>query len=230
MTPWGDVRAGFLAVAPAIPANVAFGLVTGVAILETGLTGVEGVAMSALWFAGAAQLAALDLLQGNAPIAVVVLTALVVNARYVMYSAAISPYLEQFSRPSRWAAAFFLLDITFALSVTAFETDTDRDELAYYLGTAVPLWVVWVASTATGVLLGAGIPPAWGIDFAIPLVFLALLAPSIDGRASIVAAAIGGLGTTIGTGIPFNLGLVIAALCGVVVAVLVEDSGVGVSG
>lgn len=227
MTSWSDARAGVVAVAPAIPANLAFGLVAGVAVVESGLTGLEGVAMSALWFAGAAQLAALDLLQANAPIAVVVLTALVVNARYVMYSAAIAPYFERFSRPSRWTAAFFIIDITFALSVTEFETDGDRDELAFYLGTALTLWVAWVSSTAAGATLGAGIPPNWGIDFAIPLVFLALLAPSIDGRASLLAAAIGGLGATVGAGIPFNLGLMIAALTGVVAGVAIEESGVG---
>lgn len=228
MPSWEDAWAGLRDVAPAIPANVAFGLVAGVAILETGFTGLEGVAMSALWFAGAAQLAALDLLQTDSPIAIVVLTALIVNARYVMYSAAIAPYFERFSRPSRWAAAFFLLDVTFALSVTEFETDGDRDELAYYFGTAIPLWVVWVASTAAGVLLGAGIPPSWGIDFAIPLVFLALLVPSIDGRAGLIAAAIGGIGATIGAGVPFNLGLMIAALCGVVGGVILEESMGGI--
>lgn len=225
MIAWRDARAGFVDAVPAIPANLAFGLVAGVAVLETGFTGVEGIAMSALWFAGAAQLAALDLLQENAPVAVVVLTALIVNARYVMYSAAIAPYFERFSRPWRWAAAFFLLDITFALSVTEFEINDSRDELAYYLGTAIPLWFVWVGSTAAGILLGAGIPPSWGIDFAVPLVFIALLAPSIGGRASIGAAAVGGLGATIGAGIPFNLGLLIAAVCGVVVGVVVDESG-----
>lgn len=227
MTSWGDARAGLLAVAPAIPANVAFGLVTGVAVLDAGFTGAEGVVMSALWFAGAAQLAALDLLQGNAPVAVVVLTALIVNARYVMYSAAIAPYFERFSRPWRWTAAFFVLDVTFALSVTEFERAGDRNELAYYFGTAVPLWFVWVGSTAGGVVLGASIPPRWSIDFAIPLVFLALLAPSVEGRASIVAAVVGGLGATVGAGIPFNLGLMVAALCGVVAGVVIEEAGVG---
>lgn len=230
MTAWGDFRDGALAVAPAVPANVPFGLVAGVALLETGFTGVEGVAMSALWFAGAAQLAALELLRENAPLAVVVLTALVVNARYVMYSAAIAPYFDRVSRSRRWAAAFFLLDVTFALSVTEFETDASRDELAYYLGTAVPLWAVWVGATAAGMALGAGIPPGWGIDFAIPLVFLALLAPSLQGRASLAAAAVGGLGATVGAGVPFNLGLLVAAFSGVVAGVVLDEYGGGVRG
>lgn len=227
MTNWDDAWAGLLDVAPAIPANVAFGLVAGVAILETGFTGLEGVAMSALWFAGAAQLAALDLLQTESPIALVVLTALIVNARYVMYSAAIAPYFERFSRTARWVAVFFLLDVTFALAVTEFETGEERDELAYYFGTAIPLWFVWVGSTAAGVILGAGIPPSWGIDFAVPLVFLALLVPSIDGRSGLAAAAIGGLGATLGAGVPFNLGLMVAALCGVIGGVILEESGGG---
>lgn len=220
MTSWRDARAGMRAVFPALPANVPFGLVAGVAAVDVGFSSFEGVLLSGLWFAGAAQLAALDLLQGNAPLVVVLVTAFVVNARYVMYSAAISPHFEEFPRPMRWLASFFLLDVTFALAVTEFESDSSRDDLAFYLGAALPLWGIWTAATIVGVLLGASIPPEWGIDFAIPLVFLALLAPSISGRASIVAAAVGGVGATLGAGIPLNLGLIVAALCGVVAGVL----------
>jgi len=225
MITWRDARAGARAVFPALPANIPFGLVAGVAAVDVGFSGFEGVLLSGLWFAGAAQLAAIDLLEGNAPLAIVLVTALVVNARYVMYSGAIAPYFREFPRPMRWVASFFLLDVTFALAVTEFESERARDDLSFYLGAAVPLWGLWTVATAVGVLVGTRIPPAWGIDFAIPLVFLALLAPSIEGRASIAAAAIGGLGATIGAGIPLNLGLIVAALCGIVGGLLVDEWG-----
>lgn len=220
MTSWGDARAGMRAVFPALPANVPFGLVAGVVAVDVGFSSLEGILLSGFWFAGAAQLAAMELLGENAPLVVVLLTAFVVNARYVMYSAAIAPYFDAFSRPMRWVSSFFLLDVTFALAVTEFESDSSRDDLSFYLGAAIPLWGIWTAATIAGVLLGARIPPAWGIDFAIPLVFLALLAPSIQGRASIVAAVVGGVGATIGAGIPLNLGLIIAALAGVIAGVI----------
>lgn len=220
MTSWGDARAGMRAVFPALPANVPFGLVAGVVAVDVGFSNIEGILLSGFWFAGAAQLAAMELLGENAPLVVVLLTAFVVNARYVMYSAAIAPYFDEFSRPMRWVSSFFLLDVTFALAVTEFESDSSRDDLSFYLGAAIPLWGIWTAATIAGVLLGARIPPAWGIDFAIPLVFLALLAPSIQGRASIVAAIVGGVGATLGAGIPLNLGLIIAALAGVVAGVI----------
>lgn len=227
MTSWRDARAGMRAVFPALPANIPFGLVAGVAAIDVGFSGFEGVLLSGLWFAGAAQLAALDLIEGNAPLVVVLVTALVVNARYVMYSAAIAPYFDEFPRPMRWLASFFLLDVTFALAVTEFESDSTSDDLSFYLGAAIPLWGIWTAATLVGVLLGTRIPPEWGIDFAIPLVFLALLAPSITGRASIVAAAVGGTGATLGAGIPLNLGLIVAALCGVVAGVVQSEFGGG---
>lgn len=230
MTSWVHARGGMRAVFPALPANVPFGLVAGVVAVDVGFSSLEGVLLSGLWFAGAAQLAAMELLGENAPLLVVLVTALVVNARYVMYSAAIAPYFDEFSRPMRWLASFFLLDVTFALAVTEFESDSTRDDLSFYLGAAIPLWGVWTGASIVGVLLGARIPPAWGIDFAIPLVFLALLAPSIEGRASIVAAAVGGVGATLGAGIPLNLGLIIAALCGVVAGVLQAELGGGIRG
>ena len=230
MTSWRDAKAGMRAVFPALPANVPFGLVAGVVAVDVGFSSLEGVLLSGLWFAGAAQLAALELLGNNAPLVVVIVTALVVNARYVMYSAAIAPHFDEFSRPMRWLASFFLLDVTFALAVTEFESDSTSDDLPFYLGAAIPLWGVWTAATLAGVLLGAQIPAAWGIDFAIPLVFLALLAPSIEGRASVVAAAVGGVGATLGAGIPLNLGLIVAALCGVVAGVIQAELGGGTRG
>lgn len=225
MLRWRDAWAGTKAVFPALPANVPFGLVAGVAAVDVGFTSVEGVLLSGLWFAGAAQLAAIDLLAGNAPLVVVLATALVVNARYVMYSAAISPYFRDFSRPVRWLSSFFILDVTFALAVTEFESDSSTDDRSFYLGAAVPLWALWTAATLVGVVIGARIPPAWNIDFAVPLVFLALLAPTIRSRPSIAAGAVGGLGATLGAGVPLNLGLIVAALCGVVTGVLVDEYG-----
>lgn len=227
MTSWRDGLTGMRSALPALPANIPFGLVAGVAAVDVGLSGLEGVLLSGLWFAGAAQLAALELLGENAPLLVVLVTALVVNARYVMYSAAIAPYFEEFNRPTRWVAAFFLLDVTFALAITEFEAGSTSDDLSFYLGAAIPLWFAWTTATLAGVLLGTRIPPEWGIDFAVPLLFLALLAPSIEGRASVLAAVVGGVGATVGAGIPLNIGLIVAAFLGVVVGVAHSEFGGG---
>jgi len=142
-----------------------------------------------------------------------------------MYSAGLAPYVRSVSRRWRLVLSFFLLDVTYALSVPAFRADETPDRRAYYLGLAVPLWLTWTLSVTAGASLGTDLPPAWHLEFAIPLLFLALLVPNVRDRGGVVAAAVGGVGAVAGLGIPFDLGLVVAALAGVGVGLLADPEG-----
>lgn len=203
-------------VAPALVGNVPFGIIVGVTAVGIGFDPVAIVAMSGLLFAGAAQLAMIDLLGEAAPLAIVVVTGLVVNLRYVMYSATISQYLTEYGPKWRGIVAAFLLDITFAMSVTKLSDDADVEAAAYFLGVGIPLWLTWVSATAAGAVLGAGVPASWNLEFAVPLVFLALLAPAIEDGSTAVAAAVGGVVAVALTGAPFNAGLLAGASAGIV--------------
>lgn len=216
---------GMRDVAPAIPANVPFGVVVGVTAVGVGMSALEVVGMSMFVFAGAAQIAAIDLIGKNAPAAIVVLTVLVVNLRYVMYSASIAPYFTRYSKRWRLLLAYFLLDVDYALSVTTFAEDETADRRWYYLGTAVPIWMTWVAATTAGAVLGASVPASWQLDFAIPLLFLSLLAPAISDRRTVAAAVGGGVVAVAGAGLPFNLGLVTGALMGITAGLVAEWVG-----
>ena len=108
-----------------------------------------------------------------------------------------------------------LIDITFAMTVTKADDDPDVDTAAYYLGVGMPLWVVWVSATAAGAVLGAGVPASWHLEFTVPLVFLALLAPAITDRSTAVAGGVGGVVAVALTGVAFNAGLLVAAVAGV---------------
>lgn len=217
---WADARDGAVDVLAVLPANVPFGLLVGIAAVDAGLDLVETLGMTVLFFAGVAQLAAIDLLGAAAPAAVVVLAAIVVNLRYVMYSASIAPFLEAEPRRWRWLLAYLLIDITYALSVNRYREHPDRPRRWYYLGTAAPIWVVWTASVAAGVLVGARLPAAWRLDFAVPLLFLALLVPTLEDRPSLAAAAVAGAVATAGHDLPFDVGLVVGALSGVAAGLL----------
>lgn len=221
---------GARAVLPALPANVPFGLVVGVAAVNLGLHPVTAVWSAGLMFAGAAQLAMIELLARDAPVVIAVLTAIVVNLRYAMYSAGIAPYIRSVSRGWRLVLSFFLLDVTYALSLPAFRADETTDRRAYYLGIAVPLWLVWTVSVGAGASLGTGLPSGWHLEFAIPLLFLALLVPNVRDRGGVVAAVVGGVGAVAGLGIPFDLGLVVAALAGVAVGLVADPEGAGEDG
>ena len=217
--------AGARDVAPALVGNVPFGIIVGVTAVSVGFEPVTIIAMSGLMFAGAAQLAMIDLLGEAAPLAIVVLTGLVVNLRYVMYSATISQYFTEYGPRWRGVVAAFLLDITFAMSVTKLDEDSTVEAAPYYLGVGIPLWLTWVSATAAGALLGAGVPGSWHLEFAIPLVFLGLLAPAIDDHATAVAGIVAGLVAVALVDVPFNVGLLGGALSGILAGAIAGRNG-----
>jgi 4-azaleucine resistance transporter AzlC len=177
---------------------IPFGLVAGAAAVEAGY-GVEGaVGFSVIVFAGASQLAAIDLLSGGSAVAVAVLTAWLINLRMVMYSAALAPWLGHEPTRKRTLAAYVLTDQAFALSITYYGTGARlEDRLRYYVGVAVPLWVNWQVTTLIGAFVGTSIPDDIPLDFAIPLCFLVLLVPAVKDRPTVVAAVVGGVGAVL---------------------------------
>lgn len=218
-----DFVAGVKAVAPVLLGVAPFGMVAGAAAVSAGLSPEAAVGLSVIVFAGAAQLAAVELLGRNAPAAVAVLTALVVNLRMSMYSASLAPYFRKLSRPWRWPLAYLLTDQAFALSVAAFEEREGVSRRWFYLGAALPIWLVWQVTTVVGVVAGAGVPDGWHLGFAVPLVFLAILVPTVTDRPSLVAAVVGGGVAVAAADAPFDLGLFAGGVAGVVAGVLAEE-------
>lgn len=210
-----DFRRGVRDVSPLLLGIAPFGLVAGIAAVNAGLDLFQAVAMSVAVFAGASQLAALDLLGKDAPLAVVVATAFVVNVRMLMYSASIAPYFRDLSAKWKAGLAYVLTDQAYALSIANYRSDRSVDRVAYYLGAAGTLWAVWQVTTVAGVLLGTGVPDAWGLEFTIPLVFLALLVPAMEDRESSLAAFVGGGVAVAAAGLPLNLGLLVGATAGI---------------
>jgi len=210
-----DLRDGVRDALPLLLGVAPFGLVAGIAAVNAGLDLGGAVAMSVVVFAGASQLAALELLGRDAPLAVVVATAAVINLRMLMYSASIAPYFRDFTGRWRAGLAYLLTDQAYALSVATYRADDGVDRRAYYLGVALTLWVVWQVTTVAGVVVGTGVPDAWGLEFAVPLVFLALLVPAMEDRPSTVAGLVGGGIAVAAAGLPLNLGLLAGATAGV---------------
>jgi 4-azaleucine resistance transporter AzlC len=233
--PLRDLRAGARDAVPILVGIVPFGLVAGYTALEAGLSPLQALGMSVVIFAGASQLAAIELLGQNAPLSVVVATAVAINLRLVMYSASIAPYFRRFRTRTKAVLAYVLTDQAFALSVAAYR-DADRtvDRRAYYLGAALALWAPWQVATLVGAVLGAGLPPELGLSFAAPLVFLALLVPAVDSRPDVAAAIVGGGVALLAEGVPYDAGLLLGAGAGVGAALAVEraagDEGDVVSG
>ena len=213
---------------PVLLGTVPYGLVMGVAAASAGLTIPQAAGLSALVFAGLSQLAAADLIGQGASVAVVVATALIINARFTMYSASIAPHLERLGRGWRWLCPFFLIGPVYAIALAAYEADRPTHYGWYMLGLAIPSWVAWVVGTVVGMLLGTGIPESWQLGFAVPLVFIAIVTQFVDDLGT-VAAALVAAGVSVGaTGLPFGTGLVVASAVGILAGIVVERSAGGV--
>jgi predicted branched-subunit amino acid permease len=198
-----------------------FGLVTGVAMVAGGIEPAAAMAMSLLVYAGASMLAATQLLAGGTPLAVILLTALFINLRFMMYSAALRPHLA--GLPLRWklAAGYLLADNAFGLSIARYtEHPQMAGKLGYFLGAALPVWITWQLAVGLGILVGAGLPAHWRLEFAAPLAFIALTVPLLRDRA-MVAAALAAAATVVALWeLPMRLGLAAAALAGIAAGML----------
>ncbi|WP_027882465.1 AzlC family ABC transporter permease [Meiothermus rufus] len=229
-TPQAAFWRGVLASLPVATGIVPFGLITGIAGVKAGLGVLEVTLMSALVFAGAAQLVALQLIGAGASVFFVWLATLVVNLRYLMYSSALAKPLEALSTRMKLLAAFLMVDQNFALALNQYGVLGPRLTPWFYLGIGGVLWLGWVVCTYLGAWLGARLPEAWALDFAVPLCFLVLLVPAVQSRPSLGAALVGGLVSTALMGLPYRAGLFIGAVAGIWVGVWLEQRAAGGEG
>ncbi len=204
----------------AIPA-VPFGMVIGIATVETDVPNLAGFLSASLIFGGAAQLAAVSLLGAGAPAVSAVSAALIVNTRHVMYSAAMVPRFRAQPRWFRRFGPYLLIDQVFALASTNLD-DGDDDWRGYYLGAGVFAWVVWQAAVAAGILLGPVVPETLDLSFTIPALFIGLLVPGLVRRPALVAAVTAASVAAAAWKIPNRGGMLIGSLAGVVAGYLAE--------
>lgn len=195
---------------PAIP----FALVLGLAITETGMNPVVGWSSSPIIFGGAGQLTLISLLGSGASVVAAITAGLVVNARHLMYSAALAPVFQTQPKWFRWFGPYLLIDQLFALS-TFRNGDDDESFRTYYVIAGMTFWVTWVSTTALGLLLGPVVPESWHLEFAVPILFIGLLILGIDSRPKVVAAVVGAVVTGLTAGLPNRGGLLIGSLAGI---------------
>lgn len=208
------------AFAPLIPGVVPFSMVAGIAAVQAGFTPAQSIAFSLIGYAGSAQLVASRMVADHAPVVLIVLSSLIVNLRFAMYSASLLPLLGGVPLAQRWLLAYGLTDQAYA--VTLGRPAAEPSPVAYYAGAATLMWLTWQAGTAAGALLGAKIPPNWSMEFAVPLSFTALLIPVLKTRPQLLAAIVSALVAVATHGLPFRLNLILGAGCGVAVGLLVR--------
>lgn len=220
-------RAAAAGVAAVLPTQIMvapFGLLSGALSAEAGLDLLQTLALSVLVFAGASQLATLELLRQGAPALIIVATGLAINLRFTMYAAALAPWLTGMSRSTGAATAYFLVDNVFGVAVAWFQKVAAdvRARTTFFIAAGLFTWTIWQIATAVGFFVGAAVPPSWSLDFAAPIAFLALALPLLNGRPSWIAAAVAATVATAFASLPFNAGVLIASVAGVAAGVAAD--------
>ncbi len=218
-------RLGIRDGSPFLLVVIPFALLFGVVSREAGLDVTQALAFSVVVIAGAAQFTALQLMTEQAPLLIVLATALAVNLRMAMYSASLTPHLGAAPLWQRALVAYFLVDQTYACAIARFELNPGwglSQKLAYFFGAVLPVCPLWYVCTVAGALLGSAIPGWLALDFAVPITFLALIAPMLRTVAHLSAAAVSivlALGLSF---MPYNLGVLVAALAAMITGAQVE--------
>jgi 4-azaleucine resistance transporter AzlC len=210
---------------------IGFGFVYGLAAREAGFSPIEAMAMSFIVYAGAAQFAAVGYVaSGLAWPGIILLTALL-NARHLLYSAALRPWLRDVPLPRRAVMAHLVTDESFALSISHFRRLGRTDERGFWLATLGPDGIfTWALGTLLGVVLGAQIPEPGrlGIDVIFPAAMIGLAVGLITGRRELAAAIVGG-GVAVGVALVSSpsVGIVAGGILGPLVALLIPKRFAG---
>lgn len=224
-TPNSAFRRGARDCAPFMMVAGPFGFLFGVIGMESGLNIAQVMGFSVVVIAGASQFAALQLMLDQAPTVVVLLSAIAVNLRMAMYSASLTPHLGRAALWQRALAGYMNVDQTYALSVLKYEAEPQMSlpqKLGYFFGTCVPIVPVWYAATLAGALVGQSISTDWGLEFAVPVTFLAMVAPALRTPAHIASAVTSIVLALAFAGLPYNIGLMPAGIGAMIVGAEVE--------
>ena len=197
-----------------------FGLVTGVAMVASGIAPLAAILMSVFVFAGASMIASAQLLASGTPLAMVLLATAFINLRFMMYSATLRPHFGHMPLGWRLLVGYLVADNVVGLSAGRFaDHREDPAKLEFFLGVGSVIWLVWQAGVAAGALLGAGLPASWRLEFAAPLAFIAMSVPFIRDRAMLAAALAAGLAAILAHDLPLRLSIPVAALTGMAAGV-----------
>lgn len=216
--PIQDLLRGARAMTPWLFGVAPFGLVIGVSAAQSGLPDGAGWLTGPTIYAGSAQVATIQLLDGGAAAVTIVLTVVVINLRLALYSAAMAPYWRGTPLWWRLLGGYLLVDPSFAVGLDRYRTEPDRRRAhAHYLGGAVVLWVTWLVAIAVGAWVGAGVPPQLHLELLVPLFLLGEILPTLRARATRRAVLVSAGFALACLSFPLHLGIAIGIVAGIAV-------------
>ena len=224
-TPLSEFLAGSRAIVPLVIGAIPFGMIFGTLATSSGLSVAGTIAMSAFVFAGSSQFIALGLLATGTALPLIVLTTFVVNLRHLLYAISLVPHVRHL--PQRWKLpiGFWLTDESFAVAIARYnQNDSSPHKHWYYLGAALLMYGNWQLCTLVGLSVGQLLPDAatWGLDFAMSVTFIGMVMPYLTTQPMVVTVMVAGIVSVWTHALPHQVGLIVAALAGILAGVGTE--------
>lgn len=216
-------RAGLAVFLPVSIGLIPWALVMGMAMRSAGFSPGEAMGMNVIVFAGTAQLGTLPLIVSQAPLWLIVLTALALNLRFVIFSAALAPGFAGIGSGWRWLSGHLLTDGVFAACAERMlHADSPRWRLGYYLAPSLWSWLLWQSFTLAGIYAVEVVPASWSLEFMATIALIVLLVPMARHRPMLIAALVGGLAATLLRDLPLRLGVICGIVAGIAAGFLAE--------
>ncbi|WP_310628103.1 AzlC family ABC transporter permease [Limnohabitans sp.] len=223
-----EFKLGLRDLAPQAFGQVAWALMTGVALVKSGMSVFESVAMTLLVYAGSSQLAATPLIVAGAPAWVVLATGFCVNLRFVVFSLHMRGYLMHLPRLPRIITGYFTTDISYVLFTRRFAHPAQTDEQrvtqeAYLAGLSFANWSSWMAFSLLGIALANAIPMSWGLGFAGILCLLGIQCSLASSRLRVLSSLVAGVVAVLAYALPLKLNIVLAIVMAVLACLMIEQ-------
>lgn len=205
----------------------AWGLMTGVAMVQSGLSPLEALLMTLIVFAGSAQLAAVPMITAGAPMWVILAAAFCVNLRFVVFSLHLRPYLMHLPRWQRMVCGYVTGDLSYVFFARRFphpgQDDNERArQLAYLMGNCAVNYLAWMVASVVGVALANAVPLSWGLGFAGILALTGMLCSLATSRLRVVSAGVAGAAAVAAWALPLRLNIVVAIASAVAICLALE--------
>lgn len=224
-----DFMQGVRDTAAVAPGLAAWGMMTGVAMIKSGMSLAEALFMTLLVYAGSSQLAAIPLIAAGAPVLVIWATAFCVNLRFVVFSAHLRSYLMHLPRRVRLLQGYLTADLSYVIFVRRFphppRTPAQQTaQRAYLMGGCSLNWSSWQLANIVGILLAHSVPTAWGLGFAGILALLGVSCSLINSPLRAVSAVVSSAAAVAAFALPFKLNILVAIAAAVALCLILQQT------
>lgn len=217
-----NFRLGVFLGAPFALSMIPFAIVTAIAAQNANMSVLETLGASTIVFAGAAQLTAMELSLHGTPTLLIFGAAVLVNLRFLMYSAALSPHVQSETRRIRSLVSYLLTDAAFGISTAQSRKETTTRAAWFFIGAGGVIWLAWQVGTVLGLTLASNMPTNLSLEFSVGLAFVAMVVPHVRDWPTVIAAAVSIGIFLLAKDLPYSTGLLPAAATGLLAGLLTE--------